>query len=242
MKINLKDNRIFFRVIRVVTVGILCLSSVGTLVYAWMFSDKRLSAYAPVSSPELLNIGAGHRDAENGTFEDIRYMYFDGLDAKDEEYFDKVFCVYGKGVEKYKIQLAYTTNNPFTYEIYPASESEVYSATAVAYSTHQTPSVTYYYSINGEVISGNYLNKTVENGKTVANDEYHSLTYDYNESSYDNVNEFAEPIYWQTSSAETGSEDADFVNYYILRVHKNGKENNDRETDVLCIAAKAVMD
>ena len=31
----------------------------------------------------------------------------------------------------------------------------------------------------------------------------------------------------------------DFVNYYIIRVYKNGKESNDRETDVLCIAAKA---
>ena len=36
---------------------------------------------------------------------------------------DYVFNVSGESVDKFTIQLAYTTNNPFTYEVYAASES-----------------------------------------------------------------------------------------------------------------------
>ena len=95
----------------------------------------------------------------------------------------------------------------------------------------------YYYSINGAAIAGTYLNKTVENGKDIATSAKHTETY--GGYSIDKVQKNAEPLYWQTDSSERGSKN-DFVNYYIIRVYKNGKATNDRETDVLCIAASAV--
>ena len=244
-----KNGKTFFSLTCVAIAYALLLSAIGIATYAWL-SGAGLLSYVPVSSPEALYIGAGHRDIESNTFEDIRYMYFNGLDAEGDEYIDKVFCVYGKGVAHYRIQLAYTTNNPFTYEIYHATESTVNSAGAVEYVTHQETPETYYYSINGGAISGSFLNGTLldGNGIGVADDTNHSDTYGIYDNEgvylgdYDNVQKNAEPLYWQTSAnpTETGNSRADFVNYYILRVYKNSKASNDRETDLLCIAAKSV--
>ena len=212
----------------------------ATPVLAWFYVKKNLGAYAPVSSPESLYIGAGHRDIENEMFEDIRYLYFDSIDAaKNIEYWDHVFCVYGKAISHFRIQLAYTTNNQFEYEIYPAVESSVESEGAVKYVTHTSTPETYYYTINGEALAGTALNETTVNGKKLGvfdtNNTYFSNTY----GSYDNLNQYAVPVYWQTTGYQTGDRDADFVNYYILRVIMNGKNVNDRETDIICIAAKS---
>ena len=241
MAMKEKNGKLFFIIMRATIVCVLFLAVLGTTTYAWMVSDKRLAAYAPVSAPEALYIGAGHRDIENNTFEDIRYMYFDGLDAEEGNYVDKVFCVFGKGIRNYRLQIAYTTNNPFTYQIYHAQEvaaSDLVGdppANSVMYVTHQTTPETFYYYADGEPLAGTYLN---QGAGGLANGTKHSNTYD----DYTHVQANAEPIYWQSSAspAETGNSSEDFVNYYILRVNKNGKENNDRETDILCIVAKAV--
>ncbi|MBO4594554.1 MAG: hypothetical protein J5697_02490 [Clostridia bacterium] len=226
-----KKNRLTITA-HVLTLCLLVLSVAGASTFAWFSSRKSVGSYAPISSPEALYIGAGH--IENDTFEDIRYMYFDGMDVKKADHVDKVFCVYGTGIGNYKIQLAFTTNNQFIYSIYHASESSVESEGAVKYVTHQTTPQTFYYSVSGEAIAGTFLNKQEVEGESIANAENHTDTY----GSYANVNKYAEPIYWQTSVAETGRARGAFVNYYILRVSYNGKEVNDRETDVLCLAAK----
>ncbi len=232
---NEMKSKIVGAAVRALIACVLMLCALFTSTYAWYFSKKEIASYAPISSPESLYIGAGHRDAANDTFEDIRYLYFDEMDATHETYVDKVFCIYGKGVPAYKIQLAYTTNNPFSYSIYPATESQTASTGAVYCPTHQNPSVDYYYSINGAELTGTFLNKQVVGGETIATSDKHNDTY----GSYANVQKNAEPIYWQTTSSEIGSDRNDFVNYYIIRVWKNGKTSNDRETDLLCIAAKA---
>ncbi|HAE88642.1 MAG TPA: hypothetical protein DCG79_02075 [Clostridiales bacterium] len=223
-------------VLRLLVVAILALGAVGAATFAWYSFRAGTAAYAPIFSPEALYIGAGHRDVDEDIYEDIRYLYFNGLDAEGSDYVDKVFCVYGKGVGAYKIQLAYTTNNSFRYEIFHAAESQTETEGSVQYITHQVPAQAYYYSANGEAIAGTFLNKTVEAGRDIATDANHASTY----GTYTHVHKNAEPIYWQTSSAETGNVTGDFVNYYLLRIYKNGKATNDRETDVLCIAAKAV--
>lgn len=225
-----------YRIFTLVFSTLLLALSVAAVTYAWFASSYKMAAYAPISSPEALYIGAGHTEIDNDRFEDIRYMYFNGMDVTTEDnYIDRVFCVYGKSVSGYKIQLAYTTNNQFTYDIYRASESTVESANAVAYTTHDEYKDTYYYSIVGEPLAGRFLNDTVVNGEVVANSDYHSDTYD----SYSNVSAYAEPLYWQTTVVEAANVRGSFVNYYILRVHTDGKTVNDRETDVICLAARS---
>lgn len=201
---------------------------------SWFFVRKQLLAYAPISSPDALYIGAGHRDIEHDTFESIRYLYFNSVNA-DEDYSDYVFCVYGRAISGFKLQLAYTTNNQFIYEIYNATESTVSSAGAVRYVTHSDTPQTFYYSVTGEAIAGTFLNDRDVDGEKLANSVKHNDTY----GSYANVHRYAEPLYWQTISVIQGNSKADFVRYYILRVRTNGKTDNDRETDILCIAAKS---
>ncbi len=209
-------------------------------VLAWFSMRKHLDAYAPISAPESLYVGAGHRDIENETFEDIRYLYFDGIDAtKNLEYWDHVFCVYGKAISHFKLQIAHTTNNQFSYEIYPASESRVETPGSIRYVTHTATPEAFYYSIDGEALAGTFLNKTTDDGKELGildpENTYFSQTY----HNYTNVNKYAVPIYWQTTTSQVGDRRTDFVRYYILRVRMNGKNANDRETDVICIAAKS---
>ena len=209
-------------------------------VLSWFISGKQLLAYAPVTSPEALYIGAGHRDIENGTFEDIRYLYFNGINA-NEEYSDYVFCVYGTAISGFNLQLAFTTNNQFEYEIYRAAESTTPSEGAVRYVTHDAEPAVYYYSIDplqngGDPLDGDFLNATEEDGLTLADSTRHAAAY----GEYTNVNRFAEAIYWQTEDPIPGHSTDDFVVYFILRVKTNGKSSNDRETDILCISAKSI--
>ena len=218
--------------------GCILLVAIAIPVYAWFSSQYELATYIPLSSPEALYIGAGHTDIDNDQFEDIRYMYFNGMDVTNESHYtDRVFSVYGKSISGFRLQLAYTTNNQFYYDIFPASESTVYSATAVPYTVHDGSNTTYYYSVAGERLAGSYLNRTEVDGTVLASDAYHTDTYgSYSRS---NVNDYAEPIYWQTTNVETANIRGSFVKYYILRVHTEAKTMNDRETDVLCIAAKS---
>ena len=222
-------------------------------VFAWLVSGG-IVAYAPISSQEFLYIGAGHiviRDQDfdaDYKLEDVRYLYLEGVDLTDEdrEYFDYVFCVYGKATSAFNLQIAYTTNNQFTYEIYEAIEEDdpgdfLVQTDIVSHTTHdgtQNPP-TYYYQATGAALSGTYLNSTTVDGKTIADSSKHTETY----GSYANVNCFAEPLYWQTdNTVPSGLGQAGrgaFVKYFILRVHKGTKTVNDRETDVICIAAKS---
>lgn len=218
---------------------------------AWFYQSGIL-AYAPVSSHESLYIGAGHisiinPESANPEFdpdavkEDVRYLYLEGVDLTDDdkEYFDYVFCVYGNAISQFKLQLAYTTINQFTYEIFNAVESNVNSSGAVPYTIHTEVNhayPTYYYTTSGVALAGSALNETTAlDGKTIADSTKHAATY----GTYDDVNRFAEPIYWQTSSSIAGRSRGAFVKYFILRVHKGDKDINDRETDVICIAAKS---
>ena len=234
----------------------------ATPVLAWFYSQRMLAAYAPISSPESLYIGAGHWDEETGHFEDIRYLYFDAVDAKDDaegsgSHWDRVFCVYGKMVSGYRLQLSFTTNNQFTYEIYPADEhgpaTELEEAEkeallddgAVLYTTHETTPRNFYYTIKdvddgaggtekAEKLAVTYLNRA-EVAEVLANSSKHSDTY----ASYSQVHKYAEPLYLQTVNVESGNLRGDFVNYYILRIHSDGEISIDRETDIICLSAKS---
>ena len=219
------------------------LALLAVSVVAWFLMQQGLLSYAPIAKPEPLFIGAGHRnfDAQNHAFtdnyfEDIRYLYFNGIDVNaEQEYYDYVFCVYGSMVPGYKIQLAYTTNNQFTYEIYHATESTTPSEGAIAYTTHTDNPQTYYYTAYGAPLAGDFVNARTVSGETLANDLKHELTY----GDYDEVDKYGEPLYWQTTNIEPGYANGDFITYYILRVNVNDKEINDRETDVICFAAKS---
>lgn len=243
-------------------------------VYAWL-SGHEVVVYAPINTSTSLYIGAGNE-------EDIKYLYLENIDlTSDVRHKDYVFSVSGAFVRHYKIQLAYTTNNQFTFELYRAivvagdnAFASVASPTLVnirnyyekvngeyvkttdtainanktyyvvdadvKYTTQEGEDI--YYKISGSAIAGIIPNETASNsnlGKN--NDYYYSDTY----GSYRNVNKYAIPLYWQMASTVDISKEVDgqqvrddFPHFYILRVIFGDKEINDRETDIICIAAK----
>lgn len=231
-------------------------ASVSIYVYSWFLNRKAIAGYSPISSPDSLFIAAGHSDMDNFVFENIRYLYFHGIDASgsEDKYYDYLFCVYGKGITSYRLQLAYTTNNQFRYEIFRADEHETEPSEGyyLSYEMHTVPDKTYYYTLRetdentGDPIpvAGNILNLKSNTGSELLaknygdNDDYYDETYD----GYAEVNKYGVPLYWQTDEAEkTHDNPSDvskpFAHYYILRIYTPRDRVNDRETDVICISA-----
>lgn len=215
-------------------------------VFSWLAMQRSAAAMASISNPMALYIDAGHE-------EDMRYLNLSGINVEAGTYKDYVFCISGTNIMHYKMQLAYTTNNQLTFTIFQADEFNGVGdppAGAVEYKNHPTSGdpETFYYTKRSETpVAGNYLNKkpgeeilalttgdpasTVVDGTTYVNE--HSATYD----TYNYVQKYAEPIYWQ--SAEQDGDVDDFCNYYILRVSWAANKRNDKETDIIYISAKS---
>ena len=221
---------------------------VSLRAFAWFYNDRRIAAVAEISDPTAIFINAGNR-------EDIRYLDLGGIDVETSDlYKDFVFCVRGNNVTGYKLQLAYTTNNQFDYELYPATLTADSSSvpanpeSLVIYDTHVGGSARqYYYAPAGaSPLRGVFLNYDSTASEKLAknNDVYHSRTYTPSDaaSPYLNRHKYAIPLYWQTSGAQTPVLDAhsDFCDYFILRVKWDGEARNDKETDIVYIAAKNV--
>ena len=193
--------------------------------YAWYTGKRQLTDMKVVIAPTGLFISAAHK-------EDIKYLSLSGIDLRQNDsngdrvtskYY--VFCVYGIAARAYNLQLAYTTNNPFEYKIYPAIVCEDNDEDKkVDYAVHDTDGnltgTVYHYKIDGNQIwEENLVTRRVrrsadpedidvitQNIRTAflnkdtasdrtANSTKHTLTYAEYSSSH--VQEYAEPVYWQ---------------------------------------------
>lgn len=196
----------YYRIVTIVALLTVIIFSVS--VFSWLSYAKKIASYAPISAPESLYIGAGHTEVDNYNFENVRYLYFYGIDSSGGgKYYDYLFCVYGKGIYHYRILLAFTTNNQFTYELYSADEYGTDPVTGttnpnvepanynvshqVHYLSENDTYDTYYYSINPShyadpndldsaltPIQGDYLNRMTD-PLLLANDgdSYYNDTY-----------------------------------------------------------------
>ena len=124
------SHRIQLVVALVVTVSLII--TIPTV--AWFNSQREIVKLQKVKTPNALYLSAAHRE-DSMHFEvkgiDADEIIKDAynqpvLDEHDQEqkitHKDYVFCVTGDAVEKFTLQLAYTTNNPFEYEVYAAKE------------------------------------------------------------------------------------------------------------------------
>lgn len=187
-------------------------------VLAWLYMQRSMETITKVDMPYSLFIGAGDaKPIQQLELSDIDVS--GGAGAKDV-----VFCVYGtKQEKKYYLQMAHTTNIGFKYTIYKASMD---STGYISYlGKHYT---------KGEVLDGKYLNEG-ENGH--ATDKYHATTYSSGLTTYKNVQNAAEPLYWITNNKETLPNDPDdteyYVNYYILQISWDENVQNNKETDMI---------
>ena len=230
-------------------VGILFLLLTFSIVtIAWFYTSRNIGALTEISNPTAIFINAGNA-------EDVRYLDLGGIDVEGEnDYKDFVFCVRGNHVYNYKIQLSYTTNNQFDYEIYEADMTTVAgnvpanTESLVVYDTHDgSGDRQYYYAVqNATALAGSFLNKDNGAAEKLAldDDTYYEQTYTPTDagSTYDNRDIYAIPLYWQTTGTISPVMDAnsDFCEYYILRVRWSGSSRNNKETDIVYIAAKNI--
>ena len=102
-------------------------------VVAWFSYQRGIVKLQKIQSPNTLVLSAAHREdcvnfEINGINADENALDGYGnpivVNEKNQKitHKDYVFAVSGTAVDKFIIQLAYTTNNPFTYEIYAADE------------------------------------------------------------------------------------------------------------------------
>jgi hypothetical protein len=201
--------------------ALLVVLGIGSL--AWLNYQRGLETLTEIHSPVELRIGAGNQDA-------IYNLDLGNIDMTQGTSKDFVFCVMGPANQSYVLQLAHTTNIPFTYTIYHATET----GTPVEYISDQT--YTYYYN-EDSLVQGAYLNE--QDG--LADETYHGETYrslTAEDGSYDKVQANAEPLYWQTTGNETlPSGSGNTVRYYILHLSWPQGSTNDKETDIVYLAA-----
>ena len=135
-------------------------------------------------------------------------------------------------VQQYQIQLAHTTNIPFEYEIYRAkSVSETEKSEAVVYVSDEE-NKTFYYKIDGNKISGHYLNQ--QGSEILADSTLHEKSYD----SYGNVQKNSEALYWQSDGLSVNDAENPFCDYFIIRVKWNKNVQNNKETDMVYLTVQ----
>ena len=226
------------------TVLLLCLLGVAAgLTYAWFRQSYSLSTVAKIKASIRLDLAAG-----NG--EDASRFQIGTVDTTGEGVTSKDYVVAVKKDKptNYILQIGHTTNIPFTYTLYKATEDN--SGTVIYVGADN---ITHKYKKSDTEIKGKYLNK-ISDDKILANSTgtYHEQTYE----SYSKIQENAEPLYWQSNDTTLGT-GTDLIDYYILTVSwakrpagQHEDETNDKyryiddiedkETDIVYISVSAI--
>lgn len=224
-----------------VTSFLVLVLGVSIVTYAWLYFERRAMAIKEIADPTAINISAGNHE---------NYMYIDlsGIDLYDGTYKDFVFGISGTNINTFQMQLAFTTNNQFTFEVYRAKEGSAPSGVTpigeVFYITHEsTPRTLKYYTTEDQLLNGTLVNQKGDanlgkdqTDSTGDTKNYYEKTYD----DYNNVDKYAIPLYWQINDiVPTDVENHEFCNYFILRVKWDSENRtNNKETDILYISAK----
>lgn len=210
----------------VIAVSLLVVLLVALPVYAWFTHKRSIALTTKINAPTQLYITAGNKES-------VANLEMADIDVENGSYKDFVFGIGGTDVQNYQIQLAHTTNIPFEYEIYRAKdvpEADKNNDTVVYVSNEVNK--TFYYNIDGDKISGNYLN---QNGsKILANSTLHEKSYD----TYSNVQKNAEALYWQSGVLPANDNSNPFCDYFIIRVKWNDKVQNNKETDMVYLTVQ----
>ena len=137
--------------------------------YAWFCTQREMTTAAWIKAPIILDIRAGN-------YQDIKYLDMGDIEVgegKDGSK-DYVFCVYGKPVDYYSLQLAYTTNIAFHYDVYRANLTENGSGGV----TFESPGNKTTFDIVGNpVISGLSMNEIKAKKESPAKYQSHALSY-----------------------------------------------------------------
>ena len=226
-------------------------------VYAWFFYTRQLETLTWIKTPIQLDIRSGNNH-------DIAYLDMGSIDADTPDHtVEYVFSVYGEPVDIYSLQLAYTTNIPFYYEIYRANLSS--ESAEHAENTESSRTVTFTYTEDNQektetfiynpkdnpVISAKPLNQLTENEIQVH--QSHDLSYgdDKGENAVNKsaVQSNAEPLYWLARekglnvlqpehTGTTSSGNKYFCDYFVIKIYWDPDTViNNKETDMVYLTA-----
>ena len=210
----------------VIAVSLSVVLLVALPVYAWFTHKRSIALTTKINAPTQLYITAGNKES-------VANLEMADIDVENGSYKDFVFGIGGTDVQNYQIQLAHTTNIPFEYEIYRAKSVQKADKDddTVVYVSNEV-NKTFYYNIDGDKISGNYLN---QNGSEIlANSTLYEKSYD----SYGNVQKNAEALYWQSGVLPANDNSNPFCDYFIIRVKWNDKVQNNKETDMVYLTVQ----
>lgn len=168
------------------------------------------------------------------------------------------FSVFGANTQRFKLQLAYTNNNQFKYQIYEAEESAGHPVPVnpdVEYVTNDNAhtmskdifsddinmagDITLYYVKSQNALSGNYLN--IKSGSNDLLGQPSGSYYTNNYGNNTNVQERCVPIYWQSQeiSVQNETSNKQFHNYFVLEVTWGDTRTAEKkETDMIAITVQ----
>ena len=246
--------------------------------YAWFNEQKKAAEMYKVEFPNALYLNAAQREDR---------MYFN-LNAVSPYEIDPVtgglkhnangepipvtsqkyvFSVSGKNTSRYKMQLAHTNNNQFTYKIYEATEyaqeTDIPSGTdedlIVQYAVHAnshnendlgptidgktiSESGSKYYVHSTTEVDGEYKNTDTSTPmKAGKNDIYFDENYKVNGQRLTNIEAYDVASYWQSENISvTLDTNKKFCHYYVLEVtweKRTGNTFTNKETDMVYISA-----
>ena len=208
--------------------------------YAWFYTQREMSTAAWIKAPVVLNIHAGNN-------QNIKYLDMGNIEVGETAGSkDYVFCVYGKPVDNYSLQLAYTTNIAFHYDVYRADLSDEGNI------VFQSPESSAKFKIVNDtpVIKGLSMNEIEAQNSSPSQYQSHDLSYGdekkVNIVDKAKVQANNEPLYFlaeengvKVMKPRNISKDSTyFLDYYVIRVSwKAGEVHNDKETDIVYLTA-----
>ena len=175
-----------------------------TVALAWFSYTRKIQTATLIDVPEIYIEGPQGEGSQLLDLGDI-----DLTNGTSREYVFRVVAATGI---KYRLQIAYTTNVPFTYTIYPASKSGKGN--------------------NVETGGENFYYSDSLSGKSLAKDTTKDLTY--GESNTNKVHADANPQYWQSVPVEQ----IEKYSYYVLKVSWAAGLANNKETDMVYMTVK----
>jgi hypothetical protein len=209
-----------------VTALLACVVAVCLFTFAWFFNSRHVNTFAYIEQPTELAIKGPNQTV-------IEQLDLSKVDLSSEtRKASLVFCVTGS-VEKYKLELAYTTNVPFTYTIRPTKQTTENSEGSLIY---VDKGATYYYPTDSAPLTdGTYINSDGSNPPN-ATDAKHAAAY----GEYDRVQKHAEPLYCLYKGIVPKKQTAgeSFTDYYILELSWSANDaNHQKETDLVYLLA-----
>ena len=221
---------------------------VGVPVFAWLATTTEVEVLTKVRKPDNLDITAGNGDPIiNFDLRDIDVKHPDTeTETTASKYY--VFSVSAGGYNiPYIIQIAHTTNIPFTYNLYRAKKlGENDSLQQILYTVYRRIDGGGDGETNYQIVGQNLLTKTLNGdeanvstygrllGKNNDKDYYYQTTYITNDpnDNNDTPQVYAIPLYHQTVTLQRPEEDSDGLfnddyDYYVLEL--TWKKTDDTE-------------